>query len=174
MASPSNRAFKVEGFDELFKAMDELALEVGKAKTDRIWKKALGYAFMPVLEAAKTGAPEGKTGQLKEHVYMKVQRPQARDKASGKYQGEAFMARVTVGPKRQESVEKTLILKKGKEKTIYNHRPVALAMEFGTAHTSAQPFMRPALENNVDRVINRLGYSVMAAIEAGKWVKQKG
>lgn len=173
MASPSNRAFKVEGFDELFKAMDELALEVGKARTDRIWRKALGYAFMPVLDAAKNSAPTN-TGQLKEHVYMKVQRPQARDKASSKYQGETFMARVTVGPKRQESVEKTLILKKGKEKTIYNHRPVALAMEFGTADTSAQPFMRPALENNVDRVISRLGYSVMAALEAGKWVKQKG
>lgn len=173
MASPSNKSFKVEGFDELFKAMDKLALEIGKAKTDKIWKKALGYAFMPVLDAAKNAAPTD-TGQLKEHVYMKVQRPQARDKASNKYQGEAFMARVTVGPKRIESVEKTLILKKGKEKTIYNHRPVALAMEFGTADTSAQPFMRPALENNVDRVISRLGYSVMAAIEAGKWVKQKG
>jgi HK97 gp10 family phage protein len=173
MASPSNRAFKVEGFDELFKAMDELALEIGKTKTDKIWKKALGYAFMPVLEAAKNNAPSD-SGQLREHIYMKVQRPQSRDKASNKYQGETFMARVTVGPKREESVEHTKILKKGKEKTIYNHRPVALAMEFGTAETSAQPFMRPALENNVDRVISRLGYSVMAAIEAGKWVKQKG
>ena len=173
MASPTNRAFKVEGFDELFKAMDELALEIGKGKTDRIWKKALGYAFMPVLEAAKNNAPSD-TGQLKEHIYMKVQRPQSRDKASNKYQGETFMARVTVGPEREDSTKHTTIVKKGKEKITYNHRPVALAMEFGTAETSAHPFMRPALENNVDRVISRLGYSVMAAIEAGKWVKQKG
>jgi hypothetical protein len=51
---------------------------------------------------------------------------------------------------------------------------VGLAAEFGTADTSPQPYLRPSLESNADRVINRLGYSVMAAIEAGKWVKQKG
>ena len=173
MPSPTNQSFKVEGFDELFKAMDELASEIGKTKTDKIWKKALGYAFLPVLESARDAAPTD-TGQLKEHVYMKVQKPSARDKASNKYQGESFMARVTVGPKRIESVEHTHIVKKGKEKITYKNPPVALAMEFGTAKVSAQPFMRPALENNVDRVISRLGYSVMAAIEAGKWVKQKG
>jgi HK97 gp10 family phage protein len=173
MPSPTNQSFKVEGFDELFKAMDELASEIGKTKTDKIWKKALGYAFLPVLESARDAAPTD-TGQLKEHVYMKVQKPSARDKSSNKYQGESFMARVTVGPKRIESVEHTHIVKKEKEKTIYKNPPVALAMEFGTAKVSAQPFMRPALENNVDRVISRLGYSVMAAIEAGKWVKPKG
>jgi HK97 gp10 family phage protein len=173
MPSPTNKSFKVEGFDELFKAMDELAQEIGKAKTDNIWRKAVGYAFLPVLEQARDAAPTD-TGQLKQHVYMKVQRPSARDKSSSRYQGESFMARVTVGPKRIESIEHTHITKKGKEKTTYQNPPVALAMEFGTAKVSAQPFMRPALENNVDRVISRLGYSVMAAIEAGKWVKQKG
>lgn len=174
MATPFNKEFQVEGFDELFKAMDELALEVGKAKTDSIWKKALGYAFTPVLQSAKTLVPEGDTLQLQKGIYMKVSRPTARDKGSESYKGESFMARVTSSAKRDDSVVHTTINKKGKERKIYTNRPVGLAMEFGTADTAAKPYLRPSLESNADRVISRLGYSVMAALEAGKWVKQKG
>jgi hypothetical protein len=72
---------QVEGFDDLFKIMDELALEIGQAKTDRIWKKAMGYAMSPVLAQVKVGAPRN-SGQLAEHIYMKTQRPTSRDKAS--------------------------------------------------------------------------------------------
>lgn len=173
MANPTNREFKVEGFEELFKAMDELGQEVGKAKTDNIWKKALGYAFTPVLESAKSLAPTD-TGQLREGIYMKVGRPTARDKASSTYKGEVFMARVTSSAKRDDSTMHTTITKKGKERKVYTNRPVGLAAEFGTADTAPHPYLRPSLENNADRIINRLGYSVMAALEAGKWVKQKG
>ena len=173
MASPFNKEFQVQGFDELFVAMDELAKEIGQTKTDNIWKKALGYAFLPVLESAKSRAPEGETHQLKDGIYMKVSRPTSRDKGSSSYQGESFMARVTSSAKRNDSTVHTTIGKNGKERKIYTNRPVGLAMEFGTADTAAQPYLRPSLESNADRVISRLGYSVMAAIEAGKWVKQK-
>lgn len=173
MSSQFNKEFKVEGFDELFAAMDELAKEVGQTKTDNIWKKALGYAFVPVLESAKMLAPTD-TGQLQQGIYMKVARPTSRDKGSSTYQGESFMARVTSSAKREDSKLDIQITKKGKERKIYTNRPVGLAAEFGTADTAPHPYLRPSLENNADRVINRLGYSVMAALEAGKWVKQKG
>jgi HK97 gp10 family phage protein len=172
MADPTNKSFQVDGFDELFKAMDDLAQEVGKQKTDRIWKKAMGFAFFPVLQSAKDRAPTD-SGQLKEHIYMKVERPKARDKASLSYKGETFIARVTSGPKRLDSQQKTLITKKGKEKTSYSHRPVALAAEFGTADTPAQPYMRPALEANIDNVIQRLGKAVWWELEWGKWTKKR-
>lgn len=173
MPNPLNKEFQVTGFDELFVAMDELAKEIGQTKTDNIWKKALGYAFVPVLESAKSLAPTD-TGQLKEGIYMKVSRPTARDKGSSTYKGESFMARVTSSAKRNDSTMHTTIGKNGKERKIYTNRPVGLAAEFGTADTAAHPYLRPSLENNADRVISRLGYSVMAAIDAGKWVKQKG
>lgn len=161
----------VDGFDELFNAMDKLSEEIGQAKTMSIWRKALGYAMEPVLLSAKTRAPTD-TGQLKEHIYMKVQRPQARDKASTSYQGETIMARVTVSPKRGESVENVTIGKSGKERKQYNHRPVALAQEFGTAEMAAQPFMRPALQSNIDVVLERLGKSVWYEINWGKYAKK--
>lgn len=163
---------KVEGFDDLFKKMDELAEEIGKAKTDRIWKKAMGYAFAPVLVDAKMNAPQD-TGQMDEHIYMKVQRPTARDKASESYRGETLLARVSVGPKRADSTEHTTITKNGKERKTYNHRPVALAQEFGTAKIAARPFMRPALEKNAHNVIERLGQAIWYELTWGKYSEKK-
>jgi HK97 gp10 family phage protein len=163
----------VKGFDDLFKAMDELAQEIGKGKTDRIWRKAMMTAFMPVLQAAKLNAPVD-TGQLKEHLYIKVQKPTARDKASLSYRGETFLARVTLSPKREDSVEHTVIGKGGKERTYFTNRPVGLAAEFGTAKEAARPFLRPALENNIQEVQDRLGKAIWYELEWGKWAKGKG
>lgn len=161
----------VEGFDELFKAMDALAEEIGQTKTMSIWRKALGSAMYPVLQSARANAPTD-TGEMKEHIYMKVQRPRARDKSSATYQGETIMARVTVGPKRSDSQANVVITNKGKERTQYNHRPVALAMEFGTADVAAKPFMRPALAMNIDTVLDRLGKSVWYEINWGKYASK--
>ena len=161
----------VEGFDELFKAMDNLSQEIGEAKTMTIWRKALGEAMRPVLESAKSRAPTD-TGQLRDHIYMKVQRPTARDKASSSYQGETVMARVTLSPKRVDSQTETLINEKGKEKTRSTHRPVALAMEFGTASVAAKPFMRPALQSNIDIVLTRLKQYIWSEINWGKYAKK--
>jgi hypothetical protein len=168
-----NSTVKVEGFDDLFKAMDALADEIGKGKTDRIWKRAMAYAFIPVVRDAERDAPQD-TGQLEQHIYMKVQRPQARDKASASYRGETFIARVTSGPKREESIQHTVITKKGKEKVWHENKPVAISQEFGNAVTAARPFLRPALERNVPLVIERLGKAIWYELEWGKWTKGKG
>lgn len=161
---------QVEGFDELFKTMDELALEIGQAKTDRIWKKALGYAMSPVLAQVKASAPRN-SGQLAEHIYMKTQRPTSRDKSSASYRGEVFMCRVSSGPKRMEDVENVSIGKGGKERVYRKIKPIGLAMEFGTAEIAARPFIRPALASNVGTVIDRLGTMVWAEVNWGKYAK---
>jgi HK97 gp10 family phage protein len=166
-----NRAFKVEGLDELLQNMGDLQEEIGKKKTDRLWRKILAQAMAPVLETAKALAPVD-SGQLKDHIYMKVQKPASRDKASLSYEGEGIMARVTVGPKRQDSKVAGVYVKRGKQKNLYNHRPVALAKEFGTADIAARPFMRPALAANVDNVIQRLGDAIWYELQWGKWTKK--
>ncbi len=71
----------VEGFPELFAAMEELKEEIGKGKTDRIWRDAMKSAFAPVLASAKANAPQD-TGQLASRIYMKVHRPNRSDKQS--------------------------------------------------------------------------------------------
>lgn len=158
---------KVEGFEELFKVMDELAEEIGTAKTNRIWKGAMAYAMLPVLQQARNLAPVD-SGQLADHIYMKVQKPQGRDKKSASYQGEAIMARVTVSPKREDSVAREVLQKSGKFRTYYTNRPVGLAMEFGNAHNGAKPFLRPALESQTANILARLQDQLWKSIFAQK------
>lgn len=161
----------VYGFDELFRAMDALAEEIGKGKTDKIWRNAMSYAFAPVLAAAKNSAPV-LSGQLRDHIYLKVHRPQARDKSALSYRGETFMVRVTSGPKRDDSIINTVINKRGKEQNYGKHKPVALAVEFGTAKLPPRPFLRPALEANLQNVQSRLGRAVWQELQWGKWAKK--
>lgn len=181
-----SETFKVEGFEQLFREMDKLSEEIGTGKTDRIWRKALAEAMQPVLDMAKDLAPNespSSTGQLKEGIYMKVHKPQSRDKRSKYYDGEMFMARVTASPIRDDTKKGAILNKRGKFQTVWqNKKPVAISQEFGnkqlensefgTATKGAHPFLRPALENNVGRVQTILGYAIMEAID--KLVGKKG
>jgi HK97 gp10 family phage protein len=162
-------SFKAEGFEDLFKKMEDLRQEIGKGKTDRIWRDILTYAIEPVLQDAKVYAPHD-TGQLADHIYMKAQKPQARDKASSTYQGEMYLARVTVSPIRDDSKMHTVLNKKGKFQTVWlGKRPVAISQEFGNGQTSPHPFLRPALQNNIENIQTRLAQAIMVQLD--KWSK---
>lgn len=163
---------KVEGFEDLFKQMDALAEEIGKGKTERIWRNALKFAMEPVLDRAKSLAPRD-TGQLADHLYIKVHKPQSRDKSSKYFDGEMYMARVTLNPDRQDSVQNTVLNKRGKFQTYSVNRPVGLAQEFGTSRMKEhKPFLRPALESSAQDVIDRLGKSVWYELTWGKYAQK--
>ena len=165
---------QVTGFAELFKAMDELSEEIGKAKTDRIWRKAMAYAMEPVLQDAKSFAPKN-TGEMADRIYMKVHRPMARDKQGQRYAGEAYLARVTASPIRSDSILNYTVNSKGKLRAIWSNKSFApVSQEFGNAHNAAHPFLRPALEVNVTRVESRLGWSVWQAIQEITEKRKKG
>jgi HK97 gp10 family phage protein len=156
--------FSVTGFDELFKKMDLLSEEIGKGKTDRIYRNAMAYAMEPVLEDAKSFAPKD-TGEMSDRIYMRVHRPMSRDKGSQSFRGEMYIARVTVSSLRDDSVQKTILNKRGRFQTVYsNKKPVGVSQEFGNARTPAKPFLRPALQMNIDNVQSRLGVSLFQKI----------
>ena len=162
----ANQQFTVDGFPELFAAMDSIKDEIGKGKTDRLWRDVLTAAFQPVLSAAKSNAPHD-TGQLAEHIYLKVHRPRKRDEKS-KYwiPGEIYMARVSVSPLRDDSSLHHIVNKRGKLQTVWrNKKPVALAQEFGNANTPAHPFLRPALETNISQVLSIMQNKLKSVIE---------
>lgn len=171
-----------DGFEDLFKRMDELAEEIGKGKTDRIWRNALKAAMTPVLQDARSFAPVG-TGQLRDNIYMKVQKPQARDKQSSTYMGEMYLARVTVSTIREDSVLNYSLNKKGNFQTSWTgKKPVPVSQEygnkhlenseFGTAAMGAHPFMRPALENNYNKVMSNLAEALWYELTYGKYAKE--
>jgi HK97 gp10 family phage protein len=162
----------VSGFDGLYKAMEELSEEIGKGKTDSIWRKALKNSMQPVLESAKQHAPK-KSGQLAENIYLAVHRPKQRDKNSSSYQGEMFMARVTSSPIREDTVKSYTMGKRGKIRVKYeNKKPVPISQEFGNAKTSAHPYLRISLESNIQTVIKNLGHYLWSEIHWGKYAKK--
>ena len=158
--------FSVEGFPELFAAMNSLKEEIGKGKTDKIYREAMKAAFQPVLNSAKQNAPKD-TGQLAQRIYMKVHRPNQSDKQSKYYvPGEVYMARVSASPLRDDSQLHTVLNKRGRFQNVWrNKRPVAVSQEFGNASTPKHPFLRPALESNVQVVISILGDRLKLAID---------
>lgn len=162
----------VSGFDGLYKAMEELSEEIGKGKTDSIWRKALKNSMQPVLASAKLHAPK-KSGQLAENIYLAVHRPKQRDKNSSSYQGEMFMARVTSSPIRDNTVKNYSMNERGKISVQYeNKRPVPISQEFGNAKTSAHPYLRMSLEANIQTVLKNLGHYVWSEIHWGKYAKK--
>lgn len=166
--------FKAQGFEDLFARLDAIKDEVGKAKTDRLWRQMLNRAAKPILDTAKQLAPKD-TGQMAEHIYLKVHRPMARDKSGKYYAGEVYMARITVSTLRDDTVYKFVVNKRNKLQTVLaNKKPVAVSQEFGNASTPAHPFLRPALEQNIDRVTELMGSQLKTWLDSYDRSKIRG
>jgi len=157
--------WQVEGFKELLTTLDAIREEIGKGKTDKIYRNAMKAAMQPILDAAKEFAPED-TGQLREHIYMKVHRPQRRDKNGKYFDGEVYMGRISVNPVRAESQLHHIVNKRGKLQTVWrNKKPVALSQEFGNAHTPKHGFLRRALEARGRNAVSILEMSLKLSID---------
>jgi HK97 gp10 family phage protein len=157
--------FATTGFEGLLANLQALEDEIGKGKTDKIWRGAMTYAMEPVLQDAKSYAPKD-TGETADRIYLRVHRPQARDKSSNRYAGETFIARVTASTLREDSVQNFVVNKRGRLQAVWANKSRApVSQEFGNARTPAHPFMLPALNNNSDKVVSRLGSALWEAIQ---------
>ena len=145
---PPAMTWKVEGFDDLEQAIRLLGELWREDKVARsIMVKAAENAMFPVLYDATQAAPIDLTSKgpihMKYTIRLDGRVPNGNDKKSEYVQpGDAAIAVVSV--------------KKSK---------VSLANEFGTAKMAAQPFMRPALESNKDRVVENVKNELGALID---------
>lgn len=164
--------------------MTQLSEEITKQKTARIWNNALRYAMIPVYDTAKQTleANSVSSGQFKDALYISVHRPTSRDRAAASFMGESYIGRVSVNNKRRESIihERKYTTKKGKtitKKTVAfqkSNRPIALALEFGTAKMQSEPFLYDALMAHSVDIQQRLGRVLWLELSAGKYAKQAG
>lgn len=119
---------------------------------DRDVKALVKHAAEPVLRSAKTKAP-------------KSEKPHYRYKNGNKvayYPGNLKRAIVFLPFKKSKSVWIGPALGKGIGKVdgYYAH-----FVEFGTRHSSAVPYMRPAFDNNQNIVVSRLEMAVRRHIK---------
>ncbi|QFT53541.1 HK97-gp10 family putative phage morphogenesis protein [Microbulbifer sp. THAF38] len=129
--------FSVDGFADLNKAL----LSLGPKTGSKVLRRAGRRAMAPVVDSMRRGARKD-SGDLQDSIGM------AFSAAKGKSAGR--IARISVGPLKKTSG-------RGKDKrSLNNLNQKALAQEYGNAKQSAQPFIRPALENNQQKVVNAL------------------
>lgn len=147
-----NVSWEVQGLDELDKKLTQLGAEIGL----KAFRKAARAAMKPVKEQMSQTAPfdEGKNtstkdGASKQEIAAKTQH--LRDKISittkklDKKGGKKNALSVRVGPTKA-------------------HSQKAIAAEYGTQKQSATPFIRPALYDNRELVVNTMKTKLAAEI----------
>jgi HK97 gp10 family phage protein len=145
--TPNPRTFRMEGFEEL----EQQLLQVGQMyRTDLVARqtlsKAANEAMMVVLYSAAMDAPYDSTSDgpihLRNTIRLDSRIPTEADKRS-EYVNDTDAVISVVSAKKSA---------------------VSLSQEFGNARTSPQPFLRPALDSNAERVISSLKDSLSRII----------
>jgi len=138
---------KIEGLDELKKALDQLPKELHKGPL----RSAVSAGAKVVQERARTLAPED-TGTLKRAIY----RTRSREGSSAVQE----MAIVGIRYGRR-------FRKRGLDAWYWRF------LEFGTSKMQAQPFLRPAFDSTIQQQIEaikvRLAKAIERAAEKLKW-----
>lgn len=154
MASNPGSTIKVEGLAELDRKLKAIPRELA-GKNGGPLRRALFAATRPILAQAKSLAPVD-TGNLARNLIAKRDRNPAASGAAERYI-------VTVRAKRLSRKAKAAA-RTASGRIDYRKAGDAFYarfVEFGTAKVAAQPFLRPAFEQNKERAVqifrDRLG-----------------
>jgi HK97 gp10 family phage protein len=128
---------KVTGIQGLRTALNRLPVELQRATA----AKALREGMKPVLKAARANAGKSKdSGLLQKSLGLNVRK--------GK---NGLTARV--GPR---SGFKKMVHRKGKGMELANPVKYAHLVEYGTSHSAAKPFIRPAIDSSTEAINTKL------------------
>lgn len=155
---------RVEGLRELDAALGQLPPSVGKAVLRRVLKQAA----VPIYEYAHERAPMRPAGAPKV-TYMKGGQERIRRPGTLK----VLVQSGTRLTRRQAA----MVRKEGKwdaEHYVGTRDPIGRLIEFGTAHSPAEPFMRPAWDYGAPIALKLIGDKLGEGIDkAAKRVARK-
>jgi HK97 gp10 family phage protein len=175
---------KLEGIGEVYKAFENLALEIGDKKaTSKVLVPAVRQAMKPVLSRAQSNAPAD-TNALKLSLIVEARRPTKRDRRS-KYitDTDTVIASVTTasGKKlaamsegrgliqtRKRLIKMGATAEQAKAFMGFKSDARAMSQEFGSSRNPAHPYLRPALESMAQETINNLGHILGKKIDEFK------
>ena len=157
-----------EGFKEFEDLSKQIANDFGYKDASNIMVSAARLAMRSALNAAKSLAPVD-TGALQMSLQIEARKPRHKDRRS-KYvsQNDVAIALITTAPGKKLAKTKFTNQKTGTIQTGIRSDARATVMEFGSAKTPAQPYLRPALESSSSTVTRDLGKSLGAALEKYK------
>lgn len=136
------KTVKVDGLQDLNKALGQLPKSLGKAVLRRVLKKA----GKPIEDAGRANAPLGPTGNLK-----------------------ASYGTSTKLTKRQRALHRKMFKddRASAEMFVGPNDPADIQTEFGNEHQSAEPHLRPAWDAHqneaLDIIASELGGEIMGA-----------
>lgn len=162
--------FKVEfeGAKELSDLFRQIENDFGEKDSQNILRNAVRKSMQPVLLTARTLAPKD-TGALAASLQVETRKPSNKDKRS-KYVdgGDIVIGSVTTASGKKLAKKTFKNLQTGKKQKGIESDARATVMEFGTAKTPAQPYLRPALESSAANVAGSLSNSLKFSLEKYK------
>jgi len=177
---------KVEGFKELESALKELPKATGR----NCIRRALTKAADPIVQSAKSMAPKGITGNLKDAIIVTKVRFTVGDAGKQAYaeamrQGKTKVEAAEAAHEANAAASNDEVVTSGvaiigvdTKKAFYAH-----FVEFGTSHSTPKPFLRPAwekgkvqaaeaikdiLKDEIDKAVERIAKKQARAIAAAK------
>jgi len=166
MATKVNVEF--EGFEEFKQLADQIVNDFGYKDASNIMVAAARLAMRSALDTAKNNAPFD-TGGLRASLQIEARKPRNKDRIS-KYvdKGDVAIALITTAPGKKLAKMKYQNARTGEKTQGIASDARATVMEFGSANTPAQPYLRPALESSSGAVTNDLGKALGTALEKYK------
>lgn len=163
---------RLTGFEEIKRKMRQLADD---KKLTNATKRAMRKAMKPVVESAKQNAQAIDDPETREDIAKNIMYKQGRTRQQSNY----VLGRVGVaGGASSNDKSKEIIIKekrkRGEPKQEIGENQIALSggdtrhwryIEFGTEHVPAVPFMRPALENNREKVVDEFRTAMSAELD---------
>jgi hypothetical protein len=141
-----------EGFEEFEKMLIQMGEDFGYRETTRnVLIPSVKVALEPVLLSAKVMA-RADTGRMRNSIKLEARIPNNNDKKSSSVS-------------KDDAVIGLVSVKQSK---------ISLGEEFGTSKKAAHPFLRPALESNIDVVVRRLSSALTYRLNAYQARKFKG
>ena len=155
MAGRNTSSVKLTGFKEIEAALLKLPVELAKI----VEVDVLREGMIPVRKAAKAYAGAAKdSGLLQKSIGLNVRRVRRKLQYQNRY-----TARVGPQSGHRQMVDRTKTVK-GKNGQTYTRKvremadPVNYAhlVEYGTSHSAAKPFIRPAVESCESEILARM------------------
>lgn len=166
MATKVNVEF--EGFAEFKELANKILDDFGQKDAGNIMVAAARLSMRSALDSAKSRVPVD-TGALRASLQIEARKPRNKDRRS-KYvqEGDVAIALITTAPGKKLAKTKFKNERTGEKQTGIQSDARATIMEFGSAKTPAQPYLRSALESSSSAVVNDLSKSLGTALEKYK------
>jgi HK97 gp10 family phage protein len=157
-----------EGYEEFKQLADQIINDFGEKDAKNIMVNAARASMRTALDVARSLAPID-TGALRASLQVEARKPRKKDLQSRYvHESDVAIALITTAPGKKLAKTRFTNQRTGEKQQGIASDARATVMEFGSAKTPAQPYLRPALESSSGKITADLGKELGIALEKYK------